>query len=141
MAAMSDPAPTPDKKPATPDQIDALKLMGEWCKWLVTIETAAIAGIGAFLKLDAGQVLTNGFRYSCATAVISFVVSIVLSAWLMVCLPTSIQDIQPGEKIWDRPAIVLWLHVPFWVVAYVQFGAFIVGIVAFAVGAAGRLWL
>lgn len=125
---------------ATPEQTEAIKLLGDWCKWLVTIETGSIAAIMAVSKLEGSGHTMLLYRCSCTIALASFVASILVTAWTTLSLPTSLQDIGKKESIWDRRAYLLIFAPPTWVLVYWQFLLFILGIVAFAIGSIGLIW-
>jgi hypothetical protein len=36
--------------PDTPEQTDAIAMIGDWSKWIAAVETGAIAAIAAFVK-------------------------------------------------------------------------------------------
>jgi hypothetical protein len=122
-------------------RIEANKLVGEWCKWLVTIETAAIAAIAAFSKVDDGRSLGASFKVPSALATLCFVASIAITSLIMISLPTNVQDITPDDSLWDRPVFgPRSFEKPLWWVTYVQMGLFVAGVAAFCVGAIMRLW-
>jgi hypothetical protein len=55
-------------------------MIGDLSKWIVAVETAAIAAAAAFVKhLSVGACL-NFERYSAAAALVCFVISIVLAS-------------------------------------------------------------
>lgn len=79
--------------------LEALRLISDWAKWLITIETGAIALIGATLKAD-GVARSQSARMLASAAIVCFVVSIVAAAVLLLSLPEIAQSIQPGTNIW-----------------------------------------
>jgi hypothetical protein len=119
--------------PASPDQTEGLKLIGEWCKWLVTVETAAIGVIGTFL-LKENPAITTCAKLGCRTAVISFVCSIIVAGGIFSAIPISVQDMKTeNEKILDRRIYLFGKGVlPLYVANHLLFGLFVLGIAAFA---------
>ncbi len=128
---------------ATQQQIEAIKLIGDWSKWMATIETGTIAVIGAFVKSGSAQpacsttarvfnlpIGTGAFTLS----ILCFIISIWLIGIVLVSLPAAVQDIKENEKVWDRPT-TLWLRgVPLWWLVMWQFMLFGGGIVCFGGG-------
>jgi hypothetical protein len=86
--------------------VEALKLLSDWSKWLVTIETGAIATVGALVKLGTGQLPISA--KVCATlAVSSFVASIASAALLLLSLPEIAQNVGDRESVWmTRDSII-----------------------------------
>jgi hypothetical protein len=92
--------------PATPQQTAAISMIADWSKWIVAVETAAIAAIAAFVKpLSIGARL-NFARYAVAAALVCFVISIILASIVLLSLPAAFQDIEATEKVWDRVAAI-----------------------------------
>jgi hypothetical protein len=58
----------------------------EWGKWLVTIQTAAIAAVGALIA-DPKPPLTSTQIWVGLFAVVLFTLSIISASWLIVALP------------------------------------------------------
>jgi len=123
---------------ASGEQSEAIKLLGDWCKWLVTIETAAIAAIVAMFK-DGGAIPIV-FQVACSFAVPLFLASIVVTGWTMLSLPTTLQNIPNHTSIWDFPAYLMTFKPPIWKLVAWQCSFFLLGLAAFAVGAIGRIW-
>jgi len=80
---------------ANSQQTEAIKLIGDWCKWFATIETFAIAAIGSALKPDSGWKFTWPIVVLCAITMASFIVSIIFAAMALSSLPEAVQDISP----------------------------------------------
>jgi hypothetical protein len=83
----------------TSNAMDALKLISDWAKWLITVETAAIGLIGAYLK-DNPAVLPKTVKLISTIAVGSFVVSIAAAALLLLSLPEIAQQLDANTNIW-----------------------------------------
>lgn len=86
--------------PDTSNSLEALKLISDWGKWLVTIETVAIAIIGsALLATDrpSAPMLAEVFG---TVAIGSFLISIIAAAALLLTLPEIAQNIRPDRNIW-----------------------------------------
>jgi hypothetical protein len=76
-----------------------LKLVSDWAKWLITIESGAIAVIGGLIKL--GQPSPTYWEAVFATlAIVCFLVSIATAALLLLSLPEIAQKFDPDENIW-----------------------------------------
>lgn len=84
--------------PDTASSFEALRLVSDWAKWLVTIETAIITLIGAFLATD--QPVQLPARLVGSLAIGSFTVSIIAAAILLLTLPEIAQNIRSDRNIW-----------------------------------------
>ncbi len=125
---------------ADPHQQTAIQFIGDFSKWIAAVETAALAAIGAFLK-SSGHLGIPGVIGLGAT-VVCFVVSIVMAAGVLISLPAAIQDMNPGEKVWDRVATILGytpllrrvvaLQLAFFALGICGFGASVLAIVVAA---------
>ncbi len=65
------------------DRNETIKLLFDWNKWLVTVETAAIAALG-FLTKDGANVLALALG---ALTILTFVAAIGLSCFFLLNLP------------------------------------------------------
>jgi hypothetical protein len=83
----------------TSNAMEGLKLISDWAKWLITVETAAIGVIGAYLKGNT-TVLPNLVKVVSTIAIGSFVVSIATAALLLLSLPEIAQQLDGHINIW-----------------------------------------
>lgn len=119
--------------PATQDQIEGLKLISEWCKWLVTVETAAIAFIDTSVVRQSAQ-LVPCVKFGCGVAVLSFVCSIVVAGGTFSAIPIAVQDMEAGQRILDRDIYLFKIPVfSLYIASHLLFGLFAAGIGAFAI--------
>ncbi len=128
---------------ANPQQADAIKLIGEWSKWMVAVETGAIAVI---ISLAKGEHMTSHLMIiplSYSVAILCFMFSAIIAAMVLVSLPAAVQDIRDNDSVWDRPCTVFGYFgkLPFWMAAKVQFLSFVVGVLAFGFGAIASILL
>ena len=80
--------------------VEAVKLLSDYAKWLVTVATTAAAAISYVLTVR--DPFAHGFARGIAFgAVISFVVSILLATGLFRSLPSIMLTLKPGQSIWD----------------------------------------
>ena len=121
--------------PATSQQSEAIKLIGDWAKWIVAVETGAIAAIGIFGKGAQNRVSHVAYVGSVGC----FALSIMLASMVLLSLPAAVQDIDPHEKVWDRVCAIGPFQPSLRIVVGGQFLLFVVGIGAFAVGVIGSL--
>jgi hypothetical protein len=90
----------------TSNTLEALRLISDWAKWLITIETGAIAIIGTMVKLDKGTV-PDITRILATATTICFVISIAAAALLLLSLPEIAQTLRPDTNIWlTRDSII-----------------------------------
>lgn len=79
--------------------MEGLKLVSDWAKWLITVETAAIGIIGAYLKGNTA-VLPRFVKLVSTVAIGSFVISIAAAALLLLSLPEIAQGLDGNVNIW-----------------------------------------
>ena len=83
-------------------QMEAIKLLNDWSKWIVTLETGAIAGILAWLKSTsvAGQLPLWKIvpTLLLALGVICFAVSIYYAAQLLFSLPDIAEQLPDANE-------------------------------------------
>ena len=88
--------------------LESLKLLKEWGTWPVTIQTAAIAAVGALIA-DPKPPLTPPQIWVGCFAVGLFISSIIFASWLIVALPgfyaRNARSIY-GEEFRDKPAFI-----------------------------------
>jgi hypothetical protein len=82
----------------TSNSLEAIKLINDWGKWLVTIETAAITIIDALFTADRSA---SGLVKVFGTLTIgSFLVPIAAAAILLLTLPEIAQNLRADQNIW-----------------------------------------
>jgi hypothetical protein len=84
--------------PDTAKSLEAIKLVSDWAKWLVTIETAIITVIGAFFATD--QLVQIAAKVLGTLAIGSFTASIIAAAILLMTLPEIAQNLRADQNIW-----------------------------------------
>lgn len=119
----------------TPQQTEGLKLINDWGKWLVTVETASIGVVAdVFTKADSLHPLA---RAGCTAAILCFIFSIIVTGGLLANIPAAVTDMQDWEKIWER-----WIYFgnkelcQFHTAAYLLFIPFVLGILMFVTSVA-----
>lgn len=123
---------------ATKEQIEGIKLIGDWCKWYAAIDVAAITTLGIITKPDNGLHLPAFVKIFCSLAIFAFFISIVLAAWNLSSLPEAVQDIQEhcdnreNDRIWNRVATLFTRKISFFELANFQLKAFLLGITFFS---------
>ena len=83
-------------------QREGIKLIGDWSKWFATLSTGAIAGIVAVIARRDVPTLSIVARFILFLSALLFVFSTVMAVLILLALPEAIQDMNPGDKIWDR---------------------------------------
>ncbi|HMH05837.1 MAG TPA: hypothetical protein VK579_04060 [Terriglobales bacterium] len=82
-----------------PNALEGLKLISDWGKWLITIQTAAIAVIGAGVR-EGGVEMTGTAKVLATGSVACFVASVAAAALLLLSLPDITQNLRPDTNIW-----------------------------------------
>jgi hypothetical protein len=91
---------------AKKQQMEAIKLLNDWSKWVITIETAAIGGIFAVLKELSSvrgpglwlQICAIALNLLLLAAVAAFSVSIYSAAQLLYSLPGIAEQLPKSTK-------------------------------------------
>ena len=83
----------------TSNSLEAIRLISDWGKWLVTIETAAIAVIGTAL-LTTDRTVSGLAKVFGTLAMSSFLLSIIAAAMLLLTLPEIAQSVRTDQNIW-----------------------------------------
>ena len=79
--------------------LEGLRLANDWSKWLITIETGAIAIIGSAIRVENG-VLPDLAKVFGTASIVSFLIWIAAAAVLLLTLPENAQMLQPDVNIW-----------------------------------------
>jgi hypothetical protein len=83
-------------------QMEAVRLLNDWSKWIVTLETAAIAGIVTWLKPGLADHL-RGWKMApdilLLLAAVFFAASIYYAAQLLFSLPDIVEQLPDAEEI------------------------------------------
>ena len=123
------------------DKLEAIKLVSDWGKWLVTVETVGITVVGAYFT--AGHPTVPVISKVCATiAVVSFLISIAAAAFLLLSLPEIAQRGQPNQNVWVARDSVIGRVLRFDIegLAVVESAFFGLGLVAIVVMVLGIIW-
>jgi hypothetical protein len=122
--------------------MEALKLVGDWAKWLVTIETGAIAIIGATAAQISGGRRARTIGMFATLSVASFIVSIAGAAFLLLSLPEIAQTRDSRVNVWPTQDSYIGtvLGANRQTLAIVESVFFGVGVVMFAAMVAARIW-
>jgi hypothetical protein len=81
---------------------EAIKLIGDWAKWIITVELAITVSIGALLVSNKAstKVVTWWAKAFGTLAIGCFLVSIAAAAILLLTLPEIMQKFDPKENVW-----------------------------------------
>ena len=87
--------------------MEVVRLISDWAKWLITIETTVIALIGSLSKSLPNAKTSTGkyinidyWRLLATLTILFFLASIASAAFLLLSLPEIALRIQPGMNIW-----------------------------------------
>lgn len=124
---------------ATTQQVEAIRLISDWSKWMATIETGMIAVIGTLVRNrttpPACQLETLAFSAS----IVCCIISVWFIAAMLASLPAAVQDMEPDQKVWDRRGTWWLKKLPLWRVVLIQFVLFGLAILSFGVGVVGLM--
>ena len=100
---------------------EGLKMIAEWCKWLVAVQSGAIGLIATLIKTDGRLELGQDIlmKRLLGGSVVCFVVSILLTGAIFGSIPSALTDIGEDERVMNRPIIVFnakfgvfWFFIP-----------------------------
>jgi hypothetical protein len=114
---------------ASSNAINAINLIKEWSIWLVGIQTAAL-GLLSFIAEKQGFLPFD--KKWLRRAIISFVLSILVSSWTLSALPEMVQRIKDSSSSIHEMTMFRHFPVPLWVFTSAQHWLFILGLVFFA---------
>lgn len=126
-----------DEVSPLPNDLEAVKLLADWSKWCVLVETGAIAGITNFLTKSGG--LTPTARNLITASTICFGISIVTAAVLLLSLPATVQRLPPRypNDVFHMGTFEGTKGIRIYSVVQIQTCFFIFGLVSFVVAIAG----
>jgi len=85
---------------------EGLKMISDWSKWLITIETSAIAIIGGVIKIE-NIPLSLPVKIFATASIVFFLCSIAAAALLLLSLPEIAQMLRSDVNIWTtRDSII-----------------------------------
>ncbi len=119
--------------PIEEEQTEGLKMIADWCKWAITVETGAIALIGstAFKEGERAH-LAHGVAGCAATSIVAFAFSMAVALLILSAIPTALQHIGPGMSVLDREVYAFMRPIgKIHVYAYLLGGLFLIGILSF----------
>lgn len=131
----------------------AIGLLSEWAKWLITLETAAIAIVGTLVKTLTSNPEPetkkkdekDGKRFTKILAtitILSFLLSIFAAALLLLALPGVVMIVRPGMDIAAADEAisnyVVFLNIP--TMAVIESLGFVIGTVGFSALIVGAIW-
>lgn len=80
------------------NDLDALKMLAEWSKWLVLVQTGAITVIGAFWKPEIVHQIGTWPKILMSLTILGFGISILAASYLLKSLPATAQRLPPPEN-------------------------------------------
>jgi hypothetical protein len=133
-----------EPKPAAvlPHDLEAVKLLSDWSKWLVLVQTGAISVLGALWKFDEISKLNPGSKICMSIAVTLFGCSIVAAAMILLSLPATDQRLPPppGKDIFHLGTFEGEKGPPLYVPVNVQGWCFVGGFFFFILVVLFSLW-
>jgi hypothetical protein len=85
--------------PIESNTLEALRLISDWAKWLVTIETGAIAILGTIV-ISSKRPVPRLAKVFGTLAMVCMLTSIGAAAMLLLTLPEIAQYLRPERNIW-----------------------------------------
>jgi hypothetical protein len=134
----------PELTLAKKQQMEAIKLLNDWSKWVITVETAAIAGIFAAAKgsstIQEPSLLLRGFGVALILllfgAVTSFIVSIFYASQLLFSLPDIAEQLPEAEEKSINLMSGKWMSAGVLIYEKRQFYCFVAGLILVALASA-----
>jgi hypothetical protein len=129
---------------AKKQQMEAIKLLNDWSKWVITIETAAIAGIFTVMKelskIPAASPWLRGCTIASSLlllgALISFIVSIHYAGQLLFSLPGIVEQLPDAKEESINEMQDQYMNADILTYERRQFKLFVAGLVFVAAAAA-----
>lgn len=81
-------------------QLEAIKSLGDFAKWLIAVETTTIAGIG-YITTIHGAPAGRATHIIASVAVIAFILSVPAATSILRSLPSLLQSMKPGQDVWS----------------------------------------
>jgi hypothetical protein len=113
------------------NQADGLKQIAEWSRWLVTVETGAIALIGIYYKI--GTPIDKTIFWLLSIAIFCLFISIISAALLIISIPAAFQDIKQFEKVLERQTTFPFFNFQLYKLVLVQFVFFVFGVLCLCI--------
>ncbi|SEB98292.1 hypothetical protein SAMN05443244_2345 [Terriglobus roseus] len=82
---------------ASPGQAAALNATADWCKWVATVQSGAIAVIGGIAA--KGDHLNRTFRQCSGAALIFFALSVITAGFILSSIPNAHEHIGKGQHV------------------------------------------
>jgi hypothetical protein len=125
-----------------PYALEALKLLADWSKWCVLIQTGAIAAIGAFVKPELLGRMDCGPRGFLIATIAMFSFSIICASGLLLSVPATAQRLPPPypNDVFHMGTYEGTRGIRVWVVVHLQTWTFLAGLVCFAIAVSMVCW-
>ena len=98
-------------EPELKDASDAIKLMGDWSRWLVSLLTVATTVLGVVLPREGHGARGGTIRILIAAALIALLASVFFATILLYKLPGVVQELRraaPGADVYCLGARSTW---------------------------------
>lgn len=82
----------------SPDRPEVVRLIADWAKWFIAIEKAVTVAVGVLLT--SGDGFSQAARIFGTVTVVSFLLSVVAAAMLLLTLPDIVQHLDPDVDVW-----------------------------------------
>jgi hypothetical protein len=92
--------------PIESNTLEAVKMISDWAKWLVTIETGAIAILGTIVTSSKRPVPRLAKVFG-TVAMLCMLTSIAAAAMLLLTLPDIVEFLEPGTEVWSSKDTVV----------------------------------
>jgi hypothetical protein len=125
------------------NDLEALKLLADWAKWLVAVQTGVLAAIGTFLKPEGIAKLGGYSKGMLSLTVALFTISILAASYLLKSLPATAQRLPPPgtDDIFLMGTYEGTKGARVSKVTTVATYAFIAGLVCFTLSIIATIWL
>lgn len=124
------------------NDLDALKMLAEWSKWLVLVQTGAITVIGAFWKPDILNQVGTLPKFLMSLTILCFGVSILAASYLLKSIPATMQRLPPPD---DKDIFHMGTYegvkgIRVYTVADIETYSFVIGFVCFVFAIMASIW-
>ena len=124
------------------NDLEAIKLLADWSKWLVLVQTGAISVSGALWKPEVVEGASILSKILMTTTMLCFAFSILAASYLLKSLPATAQRLPPpeGQDIYLMGTYEGTKGIPLYRVANAETYSFVAGFIFFTLTVISFMW-